>query len=277
MKLLLLLAPLLLLQDSGQEESRVYESMILPYASNGVEDWTPSDERPRHVINVTLDGKLIHDGRVLEGELDLAQVLAKITAQMPKAPLFEGGPLAPMGSLLVRADLVGDFAPVLEIMQVGAAQYLGEYHLAVGDIRNPRMGQDGALLPNAGPEHYLPLALPRDAGGEMIEAGTSLALLVRVAGRKLAATRPEARPWSGEPGTRFRWDMSQREVSYRLGSKETQDRTELQKWLFGMRKVLVGLPVKLEVGAGVTAAEALNTFDVLRGLGVRDIHLSRRP
>lgn len=277
MKPLLLLAPLLLLQDSGQEESRVYESMIVPYASNGVEDWAPTEERPRHVINVTLDGKLIHRGRVLEGEAGLVEALEKITAQMPRAPLFEGGPLVPAGSLLVRADLVGDFSPVLDILQAGATQRLGEYHLAVGDIRKPRMGPDGALLPNAGPEHYLPLALPTDIGGEIDGAGTSLVLRVEEAGRKLAATRPESRPWGGEPGTRFRWDMSQRKVSYRLGPKETRDRTELQKWLFGMRKALVELPVELEVGAGVTAAEALNALDVLRGLGARDIHLTRSP
>ena len=44
-----LLLPLLLAQDTGQHEPRVYESMVVPYAATGVPDWAPSEERPRHV------------------------------------------------------------------------------------------------------------------------------------------------------------------------------------------------------------------------------------
>ena len=67
--------------------------------------------------------------------------------------------------------------------------------------------------------------------------------------------------------------MAQRKVAYSLGKFETQDRTELQKRLFGQRKVLIRAPVQVRVGAGITAAEAMNALDVLRGLGVRDVRL----
>ncbi len=71
----LLLCPLLL-ADPGQDEPRTYESMIVPYASNGEPDWAPSEDRPRHVINVTLAGERIHGGQVLEDEA--AGVAAKL-------------------------------------------------------------------------------------------------------------------------------------------------------------------------------------------------------
>jgi hypothetical protein len=268
-----LLLPLLFVQDGGQDEPRVYESMIVPYASTGEPDWAPSAERPRHVINVTLAGELIHHGRVLEDTAAVSKALERIAAEMPQAPLFEGGPPAPVGALLIRADLVGDFAPVLDLIQAGAALRLREYHLAVGDISKPRIGADGVLLSNAGPERYLPLSLPVEAGGDLQAVKTTLGLRVAEPGRRLEVTRPAARPWSGEAGTRFRWDMAQRKVAYSLGKFETQDRTELQKRLFGQRKVLIRAPVQVRVGAGITAAEAMNALDVLRGLGVRDVRL----
>ena len=94
MKLLMLLAALLP-QEPGQEDARAYEMMVVPYASNGLEDWSPSEDRPRHVINVSLEGKLTHAGRVLDGAGGLAATLKDITAQMPTAPLYEGGPQGP--------------------------------------------------------------------------------------------------------------------------------------------------------------------------------------
>lgn len=271
MRSVALVLPLFLVQ--GQDESPVYESMIVPYASNGSPDWAPSATRSRHVINVTLEGKVVYHGRVLEGSAAMEAVLEEITAGMPKAPLFEGGPEAPSGALLIRADLVGDFAPVLGLIEGGAALFLRDYHLAVGDISKPRISADGMLLPNDGPERFLPLRLPLEVTGEEEVVRTTLALRVVEAGRKLEVTRAATTPWSGEAGTRFRWDMTQRRVAYGIGEFVTEDRTELQKRLFGMRKVLAGAPVRLRVGAGVTAAEALNALDILRGLGARDVRL----
>ena len=275
MTTLVLLLPLVCAE--AQDEPRVYESMIVPYASSGLPDWAPSEERPRHVINVTLLGEVRHHGHALEDAEALTAALEAIIAKMPQAPVFEDGPEGPSAPLLIRADLVGDFHRVLDVIEAGAALMLGEYHLGVGDITRPRLAEDGTLLSNAGPEHYLPLKLPTD---EVLEGeGEPLTLALRVAepGRKLEATRAETTPWRGAAGTRFRWDLTQRKVAYAMGPFETQDRTELQKRLFAMRRALLqrSVPVVLEVGPGVTTAEALNALDMLRGLGVKDVRLVR--
>lgn len=253
-----------------QDEPRVYESMIVPYASGGLPDWAASEERERFVINVTLQGEVIHHGLAVEGPEALAAMLAVITTKMPKAQPSEGEAAVPAAPLLIRADLVGDFHRVLDVIEAGAALHLSEYHLAVGDITKPRIAADGTLLPNAGPERYLPLRLPSDEElGAEGQEGERLTLSVSVveAGRKLEATRAETTPWKGAEGSRFRWDMTQRKVTHAIGPFETQDRTALQQRVFAMRRTLALKPVVLQVGPGVTTAEALFAYGMLQGLG----------
>ena len=98
-------------------------------------------------------------------------------------------------------------------------------------------------------------------------------LVVSEPGRRLESTHEKVEPWKGEPGTRFRWDLSTRRVEYRIGPRKMVDFAELQKRLNGMRRFLAERPLSIEARAGVTAGEALTVLDALRGLGVRDVRL----
>ncbi len=275
----LILIPALLALTSTEDDKRVYETMIVPYAATGVADWAPTKAKPRHVINVTLDSSVVFEGRVLLDPEDPADepyavldgALKEIAAGMPTAPIFEGGPEMPNGAVLIRADLVGDFSGVLRVMESCAMARVRRIHLAVGDMRKPRFGADGGLEAVAEPQQYLPIDLPGDVAHHEDSTGLELALRVIEPGDKLEASHEKTEPWKGEPGTRFRWDLSKRVIEYGMGPLLTRDRTELQKRLNGLRKVLGEGPVTLDVGPGVTVAEAANALDMLRGMGAKDV------
>ncbi len=239
------------------ETGNDYEALVLPYAAHGLADWASTPERPRPVINVTFDGVLHASGRVLEGMEHLQAFLAATLQHSPDAPL------------LLRVDLVGEFSPVLKLFTAARTAGFEEVHLAVGDIRHPRLDEDGSLLPCAEPVHYLPLPADEDwEEGEGVPPPGCLRVRVETPGRKLEATHASDEPWKGVAGTRFRWDLTQREVSYRIGGFETRDRRALLTRLNGMGKLLRASGVELDLGPGVTVAEAVFVLDTLRGLGV---------
>ncbi|MDA1264780.1 MAG: hypothetical protein O2816_06855 [Planctomycetota bacterium] len=247
--------------------------MVLPFATTGVEDWAPTEERPRHVIHVTIDGRVLAGGEELKSDEALDAALKKIAASMQRAPLFEGGPEGPAEPLLVRADIVADFDHVRRILERGAAQRITTYHLAVGDASKARLDDTGCLATSRAPQQYLPLSLPANASGQEGPDPTVLTASVVEQGNKLEPTRLEAKPWSGKAGTRYRRDLETRVLSYGSGEFATNDRNGFVQRLNGLRRVLSARPVQLALGDGVSVAEAIHLIDTLRGLGAQDIRL----
>lgn len=263
------------------EEPAEYVPLLLPFASNGAPDWEAREDKPRHVVHITLDGKVHAQGEVVfdpestgdDRYAKLDGALRSLTERMPREPLWEGGPEAPAGALLIRADLVGDFGSVLKVIELGAAAGLKRFHLAVADVRRPRRNDDGSLAETAEPIRYLPIDLPVGQVKAKAEPRTNLAVRVVEPGDKLAASHDKDQPWSGKEGTRFRWNLKTRAVAYQLGQHVTRDRGDLTARLFAQKTVMQGAPVRVQFGPGVTVGEAANLLDILRGFEVPDVRL----
>jgi hypothetical protein len=279
------LLPIAVALAAFAQQSRTYEPVLLPLAVHGLQDHAGTEAKPRPVINVLLDGRILYEGRLLDDPASpaeerwakLDEALGQIVADMPRAPRFEGGPEMPAGALLVRADMVAEFLPVQRIMERGAGLYLARYDLAVADAREPLVYDDEQqLVLSVAPARYLPLVLPGDlAHGhdeEPIEA-VELKLTLKTPGRKLAATHARSEPWSAEAGTRYRWDMGRREVVYLMGPRKLTDFSEVQQRLNGLRQFLRKAPLVIEPEQGVTVGEVLRVLDTARGLGARDVRM----
>lgn len=283
-------------QDHGLA---VYEPLVLPHVFTGEPDgWPQDDPRPRPVVNVLIDGRilfhgeLVHDpsrvvggpSQVVDGGLAnrVGEVLALAAKEMEREPSDpdDAGSLAvPSGSILVRADLNAPFSLVREVMDLCTREgtEVRRVDLAVADVRDPVLDAGGNLVPTAEALQRMRFVLPLPRLEQRArDRRKPVALEVQVAdpGRKLELDRETKTPWKGEPDTRFRWDLDTRVTEYHIAGRVLVGLLEFRKRLQGLAPQVLGRPFVVSVGPGATVAEVLLAVDSARDLGASEVRFA---
>ncbi|MEE8467738.1 MAG: hypothetical protein V3T22_04750 [Planctomycetota bacterium] len=263
--------------------AQAQESLIVPHVLTGVPDEV-EDTVYRPVFVIPIDGRVLlrrevyYDPLEDEPEQDawqpVAAALALVAVRMQREPLpgAQDGTLVPSEPVLIRADLNAPFRPSLKIMEFCAERGIRHIHFAVGDAR--KVDRQLGLQPSTRWEQRLELTLPIDRTPPAEKTGpgpVEVSLRVLEAGRKLEMRRDEDVVWKRESGTRFRLDRSTRQVEYTIGGRQVLGFLTFRARLQGMRATLAGRPLVIEVGEGVTTAEALLVLDSGRSLGVGEV------
>ncbi len=251
--------------------------MIVPHVLTGVlDDLGPSW---RFVLEIPIDGSVVIKRECFFSPEDkhehpwrrLTAELATAFERMEKEPLpgTEGGPLVSAQAVMIRADLNAPFESSLKIMELCAEQRIRHIQFAVGDAR--KVERKLGLQPSTTWEQRLELTLPLDLTPPVDRTGpgpVEVSIRVLEAGRKLEMKRDEDLVWKEKQGTRFRLDLSTRKVEYTIGARQILGFSAFCARLQGMHGTLKGRPLVIDVGEGVTTAEALLVLDAGRNLGV---------
>ncbi|MBV21699.1 MAG: hypothetical protein CMJ61_06020 [Planctomycetaceae bacterium] len=298
MNLPLALALSILVQDGGQDVEKRYPEMVLPHVISGKPD---RFDPKRPVVNIRIGGEVVVGDAIyldaeMKGEMaqrgwtNLRKELTRMCGPMELKALPGGGPKVRGGSVLIRADLNSPFSMTLGVMEVLASEPVRVHRLdfAVGNARAPKIDPAIGLVPQSVPQHVLRYAIPLDLDEAVEEEGVDnggtgaspprlpeFRIRVKQPGDRLEVHRASAKPWGGTG--RFRFDMSTRHVEYSVGGSKVLGSGAFQKLLQGMQSTLKGQRAKLDVGPGVTAAEAFVMYDSLIRLGVKDVLFVKRP
>lgn len=298
MNLPLALALSILVQGAGQDVEKRYPEMVLPHVISGQPDHF---DPKRPVVNVRIGGEIVAGDIIfldaeMKGEMaergwaNLRKELTRMCGPMELKALPGGDLKVRSGSVLIRADLNSPFTMTLGVMEVLASEKVRVHRIdfAVGDARAPKIDAAIGLVPQSVPQHVLRYAIPLDVDEAVEEEGVDnggtgasaprlpeFRIRVKEPGDRLEVDRASAKPWGGTG--RFRFDMATRHVEYSVGGSKVLGSGAFQKLLQGMRSTIKGQRAKLDVGPGVTAAEALVLYDSLIRLGVKDVLFVKRP